>query len=84
MTFLEEVLHFELKIDFVEENCASQPSDDMLPCNEDKEELKPTTKKARFVAFEPDDLDEIDKSSQSHLKAKILHQMTFGISNKEV
>ena len=31
MTFLEEVLHFELTLDFVEENRASQPSDDMIP-----------------------------------------------------
>ena len=83
MTFLEEVLHFELNVDFVEENRASQPSDYVT--NEDKEQLKPTTKKARFFAFEPDDLvDEIDKSLQSQVKAKILHQMMFGISNKEV
>ena len=31
---------------------------------------KPATKKARFVAFEPDGLDEIVKSSQAHAKGK--------------
>ena len=33
--------------------------------------IKPMTKKANFVAFEPDDLDEIVKSSQAQ-KAKYL------------
>ena len=46
MSFLEEVAHFEWRLHFVEENPGSQPSDDDF--DEDKEQLQPATKKARF------------------------------------
>lgn len=49
------MLNVELKLNLIDKSHGSQPSDVVL--NVDEEQLKPATKKARFVAFEPDDLD---------------------------
>ena len=84
MAFLEEAPNVELKPNFVEENRGSQPSDDVF--NEDKEQVKPATKKARFVTFEPDELDEIVKSSQAQNNhhTKYLNQMTAIYNNRHI
>ena len=63
----------------MEENRAgSQQSDDVS--DEDKEPLMPATKKAlRFVALEPDGLDEIVKSSQAQRANYLTKRRPVGI-----
>ena len=63
MSFVEELPNFELKLDFMEENCEIQPSGNTS--HEEEEQMQPTTKKARFTALETEDLDEIVNSAQA-------------------